>query len=168
MKPRIWPFAAVFALVALGWTIFVMTRHYHYWQATGQEMPGMVSSIRNGVLVALGGIAAAFTASYFWLSSAEPPLATSTASSAQSTPAILPPGNNSSPALLAQSGGKFVLEVRGLGLVAGKETNEEIWKAVEAKADNHSTYMSQNPADYPANEDERMTEVELSTRISFK
>ncbi|KEO68780.1 hypothetical protein J103_15385, partial [Burkholderia pseudomallei MSHR5855] len=37
-----------------------------------------------------------------------------------------------------------------------------------AKADNHSTYMSQNPADYPANEDERMTEVELSTRISFK
>ncbi|WP_122834795.1 type VI lipase adapter Tla3 domain-containing protein, partial [Burkholderia pseudomallei] len=130
----------------------------------------MVSSIRNGVLVALGGIAAAFTASYFWLHSrsAEPPLATSTASSAQSTPAILPPGNNSSPALLAQSGGKFVLEVRGLGLVAGKETNEEIWKAVEAKADNHSTYMSQNPADYPANEDERMTEVELSTRISFK
>ncbi|WP_254448584.1 DUF3274 domain-containing protein [Burkholderia pseudomallei] len=49
MKPRIWPFAAVFVLIALGWTFVVMARHYHYWQATGQEMPGMVSSIRNGV-----------------------------------------------------------------------------------------------------------------------
>ncbi|CAJ7510659.1 Protein of uncharacterised function (DUF2875) [Burkholderia pseudomallei] len=79
-----------------------------------------------------------------------------------------PSENNGASALLAQSGGKFVLEVRGLGLVTGKETNEEIWKAIETKADNHSTYMSQNSADYPANEDERMTEVGLSTRISFK
>ncbi|WP_369149518.1 type VI lipase adapter Tla3 domain-containing protein, partial [Burkholderia pseudomallei] len=79
-----------------------------------------------------------------------------------------PSENNGASVLLAQSGGKFVLEVRGLGLVTGKETNEEIWKAIETKADNHSTYMSQNSADYPANEDERMTEVGLSTRISFK
>ncbi|WP_038801796.1 type VI lipase adapter Tla3 domain-containing protein, partial [Burkholderia oklahomensis] len=167
MKPRIWPYVLGFALIALGWTIIVMARHYHYWQATGQEMPGMVSSIRNGVLVALGGVVAAFTASYFWLhsGSAEP---ASAATAAPTKSAMDPSGNNGFPALLAQSGGKFVLEVRGLGLVTGKETNEEIWKAIEAKADNHSTYMSQDSDDYPANEDERMTEVGLSTRISFK
>ncbi|MBO2964361.1 hypothetical protein J6361_30900, partial [Burkholderia pseudomallei] len=67
MKPRIWPFAAVFVLIALGWTFVVMAQHYHYWQATGQEMPGMAASIRNGVLVALGVVAAVFTASYVWL-----------------------------------------------------------------------------------------------------
>ncbi|KWZ39896.1 hypothetical protein WS72_18705 [Burkholderia savannae] len=171
MKPRIWPYILGFILIALGWTIIVMTRHYHYWQATGQEMPGMVGSIRNGVLVALGVVAAIFAVSYVWLhiGSAEPASAvTSTASTAPTMSAMVLPGNNGAPELLAQSGGKFVLEVRGLGLVTGNETNEEIWKAIEAKADNHSTYMSQNSADYPANEDERMTDLGVGTGLSFQ
>ncbi|WP_038801734.1 type VI lipase adapter Tla3 domain-containing protein, partial [Burkholderia oklahomensis] len=171
MKLRIWPFAVVFVLIALGWTIFVMTRHYHYWQATGQEMPGMTGSIRNGVLIALGVVAAAFAASYVWLHRApvEPTSAVaSPTSAAAETLAAVTHANNGTPALLAQTGTKYVLEVRGLGLVTGNESNEEIWKAIEAKADNHSTYMSQSSDDYPANEDARMTELGLSTRISFK
>ncbi|WP_154585177.1 type VI lipase adapter Tla3 domain-containing protein, partial [Burkholderia pseudomallei] len=171
MKPRIWPFAAVFVLIALGWTFVVMAQHYHYWQATGQEMPGMAASIRNGVLVALGVVAAVFTASYVWLHRApheSTPATMSSASAAVDTHAATNYGNNGVPALLGQTGANYVLEVRGLGLVTGHETNEEIWKAIQAKADNHSTYMSQNPADYPANKDERMTDLGLSTRISFK
>ncbi|AOJ04852.1 hypothetical protein WS70_24160 [Burkholderia mayonis] len=171
MKPRIWPFAAVFVLIALGWTFLVMTRHYQVWAATGQEMPGMVGSIRNGVLVALGVIAMAFAARYVWLHRAPAESASVVANSvsaAPEMPAAVVHGNNGTPTLLAQFGEKFALEVRGLGLVTGSETNEEIWNAIGTKADNHSTYMSQNPDDYPANDDARMTELGLSTRISFK
>ncbi|WP_273915554.1 type VI lipase adapter Tla3 domain-containing protein, partial [Burkholderia pseudomallei] len=171
MKPRIWPFAAVFALVALGWTIFVMTRHYHYWQATGQEMPGMVSSIRNGVLVAAGVAVAAFVASFVWVKRAPVESSHAAASSTSASP-VLPAaathGNNGAPVLLAQTGEKFVLEVRGLGLVTGRNANDEIWNAIEAKADNHFTYMSQNPADYPDSEDSRMTYLGVGTGLSFQ
>ncbi|WP_057036807.1 type VI lipase adapter Tla3 domain-containing protein, partial [Burkholderia pseudomallei] len=115
--------------------------------------------------------AAVFTASYVWLHRApheSTPATMSSASAAVDTHAATNYGNNGVPALLGQTGANYVLEVRGLGLVTGHETNEEIWKAIQAKADNHSTYMSQNPADYPANKDERMTDLGLSTRISFK
>ncbi|KVG18460.1 hypothetical protein WJ28_07195, partial [Burkholderia thailandensis] len=171
MKPRIWPFAAAFALIALGWTFLVMTQHYHHWQATGQEMPGMARSIRNGVLVALGVVAAAFAVSYVWLHRApqEPmPAAVSSAAAVSETTEAVIRGNNGTPALLAQTGEKFVLEVRGLGLVTGHNANDEIWKAIDAKANNHSTYMSQNPTDYPDNKDSRMTYLGVATGLSFQ
>ncbi|WP_197419292.1 type VI lipase adapter Tla3 domain-containing protein, partial [Burkholderia sp. BDU5] len=171
MKPRIWPFAAVFVLIALGWTFLVMTRHYHYWQATGQEMPGMASSIRNGVLIALGVVATAFAASYAWRHRApvEPTSAVASSMSAMAeTPAAVMHGNNGAPALLAPTREKFVLEVRGLGLVTERNANDEIWKAIQAKADNHTSYMSQNPADYPDNEDSRMTYLSVATGLSFQ
>jgi hypothetical protein len=38
----------------------------------------------------------------------------------------------------AQTGQKFVLEVRGMGVVVGEDTDEEIWRAIEKKADNES------------------------------
>ncbi|WP_183160408.1 type VI lipase adapter Tla3 domain-containing protein, partial [Burkholderia pseudomallei] len=171
MKPRIWPYALGFILMALGWTIVVMARHYHYWQATGQEMPGMVSSIRNGVLVAAGVAVAAFVASFVWIKHAPVESSRAAASSTSASP-VLPAaathGNNGAPALLSQTGEKFVLEVRGLGLVTGRNANDEIWNAIEAKADNHSTYMSQSPADYPDSEDSRMTYLGVGTGLSFQ
>ncbi|WP_259662867.1 type VI lipase adapter Tla3 domain-containing protein, partial [Burkholderia pseudomallei] len=146
-------------------------RHYHYWQATGQEMPGMVSSIRNGVLVAAGVAVAAFVASFVWIKHAPVESSRAAASSTSASP-VLPAaathGNNGAPALLSQTGEKFVLEVRGLGLVTGRNANDEIWNAIEAKADNHSTYMSQSPADYPDSEDSRMTYLGVGTGLSFQ
>ncbi|ARK47179.1 type VI lipase adapter Tla3 domain-containing protein [Burkholderia pseudomallei] len=171
MKPRIWPFAAVFVLIALGWMFVVMAQHYHYWQATGQEMPGMAASIRNGVLVALGVVAAVFTASYVWLHRApheSTPATMSSASAALDTYAAVTRANDGVPALLAQTGEKFVLEVRGLGLVTGRNANDEIWRAIDAKANNHSTYMSQNPTDYPDNKDSRMTYLGVATGLAFQ
>ncbi|AUL61362.1 DUF2875 domain-containing protein [Burkholderia pseudomallei] len=131
----------------------------------------MVGSIRNGMLVAAGVAIAAFVASFVWLKRApvEPPHAAASSTSASPVlPAAATHGNNGAPALLAQTGEKFVLEVRGLGLVTGRNANDEIWNAIEAKADNHSTYMSQNPADYPDSEDSRMTYLGVGTGLSFQ
>ncbi|MFX7090464.1 DUF2875 family protein, partial [Acinetobacter baumannii] len=51
--------------------------------------------------------------------------------------------HSSNQIMLAQTGQKFVLEVRGMGVVVGENTDEEIWRAIEKKADNHATYLSQ-------------------------
>ncbi|WP_278249443.1 type VI lipase adapter Tla3 domain-containing protein [Burkholderia pseudomallei] len=61
-----------------------------------------------------------------------------------------------------------MLEVRGLGLVTGRNANDEIWRAIDAKANNHSTYMSQNPTDYPDNKDSRMTYLGVATGLAFQ
>jgi hypothetical protein len=67
MRPRLWPYAAAFALLAIIWTVHVMARYFRYWEATGQEMPHMGSSIRNGVLVVLVLVALVYGASAAWL-----------------------------------------------------------------------------------------------------
>ncbi|WP_306715192.1 type VI lipase adapter Tla3 domain-containing protein [Burkholderia dolosa] len=170
-RPRIWPYASAFVVVAIIWTILVMARHYSYWQTTGQEMPHMGSSIRNGVLVILALVALAYGASVAWLHRSQVP---ATAASDRSIPAdqrsevVVSHGFNGSSTMLSLTGQKYVLEVRGLGIVTGWDTNQEIWKKIEAKADNHATYFSQNPEDYPDSEDTRQQDLEISTGTGFK
>jgi hypothetical protein len=82
--------------------------------------------------------------------------------------AVLAHGFNGSPALLSLTGQQAVLEVRGLGLVTGYETNEEIWQKIRQKADNHATYLSRNPEDYPDSEDARLDDMRVSITTSFK
>ncbi|PRF77272.1 hypothetical protein C6Q12_10600 [Burkholderia multivorans] len=170
-RPRIWPYATAFVVVAITWVILVMARHYSYWQMTGQEMPYMGSSIRNGVLVALATVALAYGVSVAWLHRS--PVQATVASDRQmpgnqGSEGAVAHGFNGSPKMLSQTGQKYVLEVRGLGVVTGWETNAEIWKKIEDKNDNHMTYMSQNPEDYPASDDERMTNFGVVIGTSFE
>ncbi len=76
-------------------------------------------------------------------------------------------GFNGSPAMLSQTGQKYVLEVRGMGVVTGWETNQEIWQKIEAKKDNHATYMSRNPDDYPESDGDRLGNLGVVTGTSF-
>lgn len=169
MTLRIWPYAAAFFALAIIWIVYVVAGHYSDWQVTGQEMPGMASGIRNGVLVVLALTVAAYGASFAWMhraavtSGASAPLPSSSANAS----ATVTTGFNGSPAMLSRTGQDFVLEVRGVGVVTGGEANDEIWHAVETKANNHVTYLSQNPADYPDNDDDRSTDHQVATTTAF-
>ncbi|WP_457832171.1 type VI lipase adapter Tla3 domain-containing protein, partial [Staphylococcus aureus] len=74
--------------------------------------------------------------------------------------------HSSNQIMLAQTGQKFVLEVRGMGVVVGENTDEEIWRAIEKKADNHATYLSQNPEDYTNSADQRLSDLGAVTGLS--
>ncbi|MFB9122265.1 DUF2875 domain-containing protein [Paraburkholderia dipogonis] len=168
MRPRIWPYACALALVAVIWTAYVMTGHYKYWQTTGQEMPHMGSSIRNGVLIALGVAAIVYGASFAWLHRPSGTSAIAAETPARKdAPALVTHGFNGSPALLSQTGQKFVLEVRGVGVVTGWDTNAEITRGIDAKADNHATYFSTNPEDYPDSDGDRATNLNVTTGTAF-
>ncbi|WP_244114008.1 type VI lipase adapter Tla3 domain-containing protein, partial [Burkholderia cepacia] len=82
--------------------------------------------------------------------------------------AALAHGFNGASALLARKGPQAVLEVRGLGAVTGYETNQEIWAKIVQKADNHASYFSSNPEDYPDSEDARLDDMRVSITTSFK
>ncbi|WP_288407570.1 DUF2875 family protein [uncultured Herbaspirillum sp.] len=167
MKPRIWPYVTGFVLAALLWAAYMMNVSYHQWQTTGQEMMDMGSSIRNGVLAALGVAILAYAGSWAWMhwSSNE---VSSLAGKEQINPTTVASSLSGSQAMLAQTGGKFVLEVRSMGVVVGEKTDEEIWRAIEKKADNHASYLSQNPEDYTNSADQRLSDLGAVTGLSFK
>ncbi|HWW07668.1 type VI lipase adapter Tla3 domain-containing protein [Collimonas sp.] len=167
MRPRIWPYAAAFLLVAIIWTVYVMAGSYNHWQATGQETSYMGSSIRNGVLAALGIAVLAYGASFAWMHRSSSASADSP-SQKQAAPAAMTASLPGAQAMLAQTGKKFALEVRGMGVVVGDKTDEEIWQAIEDKGDNHASYVSQNPEDYTNSAGERLTDLTISTGLSFK
>ncbi|MFP3709984.1 DUF2875 family protein [Paraburkholderia sp. SIMBA_009] len=170
MKLRIWPYVAAFIVLSVMWTAYVTAGHYSYWRETGQEMPGMVSSIRNGVLVLLALAALVYGAGFAWLhrTAAASGTTGSQPTAQQRAPVAVASGFNGSQEMLSRTGPGFVLEVRGVGIVTSREGNSEIWHAIEAKADNHVSYLSQNPADYPGSDDERLTYLQVATSAAFQ
>jgi hypothetical protein len=164
-RPRIWPYAAVLALASIAWTTSVMYHNYHIWQTTGLEAPNMGSSIRNGILVVIGIALAAYGASFIWLHRTSVRDMNSAASGG--APAVAATSSTKQ-SMLAQTGQRFVLEVRGLGVVTGRDNNDEIWQAIESKADNHISYLSQNPADYPGDADTRVSNLGLVKGMAFE
>ncbi|WDD91223.1 DUF2875 family protein [Burkholderia sp. FERM BP-3421] len=167
-KPRPWPYIAIFVLTTLIWIVLVMARSHRYWEEAGQEMFHMGSYIRNGVLVVLAVIIFAYglrAALIHRLSASAGHLAES--NSGDITERKMH-GFNGSPAMLSQTGSKYVLEVRGASIVTGWETNHEIWREIEAKKDNHQTYMSQNPEDYPDNDGHRLDNHRIVSGTGFK
>ncbi|RAM62434.1 hypothetical protein RB25_00120 [Herbaspirillum rubrisubalbicans] len=167
MKPRLWPYVAAFLVGAALWTGYIMNEGYQYWQSTGQEAVDMGSSIRNGILALLGIAALAYAGSWVWLHRSSSS-AVGTAAQQQLNPAAIETGLSGSHMMLAQTGQKFVLEVRGMGVVVGDYTDEEIWQGIEEKADNHATYLSQKPEDYTNSPDQRLSNLSAATGFSFK
>ncbi|MCP1571720.1 hypothetical protein J2S30_000099 [Herbaspirillum rubrisubalbicans] len=127
----------------------------------------MAKSLRNSALALLGIAVMAYAGSWAWMHRS-PNGTTDPASKEQAAPAAVESHLSESQAMLAQTGKKFVLEVRGMGVVVGENTDEEIWRAIEKKANNHATYLSQNPEDYTNSASERLTDLGISTRVSFK
>ena len=167
--PKLWPYVAVFALAALLWTLYVMTGYYEHWQATGTQAPDMGISIRNGVLAAAGIAVALYGAGFAWMQRGGALRATEGGAVQAATPAVASePHNDARAAMLAQTGQRFVLEVRGVGVVTGPNTNIEIWKEIEAKANNHVSYLSQDPNDYPESPDIQLDDLRVSEGVAFK
>lgn len=141
-----------------------MFANYQHWQATGLEEP-MGGTIRNGVTAIVAFVLIAF-ASVFGattlLSSRE---GGGSDAGARSNAAV---SNMPAAALLANTGSKYVLEVRGLGVVVGRNTNEEIWGAIKAKADNFSSILPQSAGDYPGDINTRLTLYEQVNGLAFR
>jgi hypothetical protein len=130
---------------------------------TGAEKPCMAMNSRfgaSGVLATVIVMLGIFIAWNQW--SARPTSPKGIAST--SSPAEPPPSQITSTnrTALAQTGKKYVLEVRGMGVVVGREADEEIWDAIKEKADNHASYVSQNSNDQAGN-DSRLSHLEVAT-----
>jgi len=139
MRPRIWPYLAAFLLMALLWSAYIMTESYHQWQITGQETMNMGSNIRNGILGALGIAVVAFVGNLAWMHGTSSAAATVSAQP-QVSPVTTEATLFGAKKILTQTGNKFVLEVRGMGVVVGEDKDEEIWQLIEKKANNHESY----------------------------
>ncbi|MGA4045438.1 type VI lipase adapter Tla3 domain-containing protein [Ralstonia nicotianae] len=167
-KPKLWPYATAFALAALLWTLHVMAGYYEHWQATGIQAPDMGISIRNGVLAAAGIVLVLYGAGFAWMQRGASRATESGAAQAATPAATSVARDGARAAMLAQTGQRFVLEVRGVGVVTGPDTNIEIWKEIEAKANNHVSYLSTDPNDYPESPDDQLNELRLATGVAFK
>nr|WP_324617571.1 DUF2875 family protein [Herbaspirillum camelliae] len=144
-----------------------MNEDYHQWQSTGQETVNMGSGIRNGVLVALGIAALAYAGSWVWLHRSSNAAEGANAQQ-QPSPAAIETHHSVNHTMLAQTGQKFVLEVRGMGLAIAKKSDEEIWDAIEEKANNHTSYRSLNPDDYTNSASQRLTDLSVATGLVFR
>jgi len=167
MRPRIWAYLAAFLLMALLWSAYIMTDSYHQWQITGQETMNMGSNIRNGILVALGIAVVAFVGNLAWMHGTSN-AAASANTQLQAAPVPMDGNLSEAKRMLAQTGKKFVLEVRGMGLAVAKKSDEEIWEAIEEEASNHGTYRSQNPEDYTNSADQRLSDLGVATGLVFR
>jgi hypothetical protein len=128
----------------------------------------MEISIRNGVLAEAGIAVALYGASFVCMQRGGALRATASGTAQAAVPAVSGTDNDARAAMLRQTGQRFVLEVRGVGVVTGWDTNVEIWKAIEAKADNHVSYLSTNPNDYPQSPDVQMDHLRVVTGGAFE
>lgn len=167
-RPKLWPYATAFALAALLWTLRVMAGYYEHWQATGIQAPDMGINIRNGILATAGVAVALYGAGFAWMHRGALLAAESGTAQAATPAAAAVTHNDAHTAMLAQTGQRFVLEVRGVGAVVGQDTNIEIWKEIEAKANNHVSYRSTDPNDYPDSPDIQLGDLRLSKGLAFK
>lgn len=124
----------------------------------------MGGTIRNGVVVigALAGIAfASVGGATKLLSSRNDGLRTSD----PGAHAVL---NAAAASVLANSGPKYVLEVRGLGVVVNDSADDEIWQAIQAKADNFASILPEKAESYPEEGSTWLDSYQLSSGLAFR
>ncbi len=125
----------------------------------------MGSNIRNGILIALAIAVVAYGARLTWLYRTESLVSMNAASG--TTTAVNEVAHRTH-AILGQDGPRFVLEVRGLSVVIGKKSSDEVWREVAAKANNHETYLSKDPKDYANGTDQRVSDLRSATTVAFE
>ena len=116
-RGKVWHWMLVVVLASSVWTAVVMYRTYQHWVATGLEEP-MGGTIRNGVIAIVALAGALF-------------VGLRAASTSSGDASGQPSGGKELSAvhgaiatgLLANSGSKYVLEVRGLGVAV----NRSMW-----------------------------------------
>ncbi|WP_323123048.1 type VI lipase adapter Tla3 domain-containing protein [Burkholderia alba] len=125
----------------------------------------MSSNIRNGVFILFGIAIVAYGASFAWLHRSQTSGSVSTRDGTQGVVLTEP---DVAHGILAQTGQRFALEVRGLSIVVGTNSSDEIWRAIESKASNFETYRSQDPKDHAKSSDERMTRLGVAETVAFE
>ncbi|WP_328515604.1 DUF2875 family protein [Ralstonia solanacearum] len=125
-------------------------------------------NIRNGILAAAGIAVALYGTGFAWMQRGALRAAESGAAQAATQAAAAVTHNDARTAMLAQTGQRFVLEVRGVGVAAARDTNIEIWKAIEAKANNHVSYRSTDPNDYPESPDIQLDDLRVAKGVAFE
>ena len=165
VKPRLWPYVAAFAVCSALWTFLVMNHYYRLWAKTGEDAIGMGSNIRNGILIALVIAVVGYGARLIWLNRTE---GGGNAGSRNGAYTVANGAADQARAVLSQTGARFALEVRGLAVVVGKKSSDEVWREIEAKASNHESYRSQNPKDYADGVDQRLSDLRSATTVAFE
>ncbi|PMS14440.1 hypothetical protein C0Z18_31580 [Trinickia dabaoshanensis] len=127
----------------------------------------MGNKIRNGVL-ALGALIALAYASVWDVSLFGQPAGNDAAGARSSNARAIVNHPVAAPAILSASGVRYVLEVRSLGLVLNRDVDDEIWEKIEQKADNFSSFLSQNENDYADSADMRLSDYAQVSGLAFR
>ncbi|CAB3796480.1 hypothetical protein LMG28688_04314 [Paraburkholderia caffeinitolerans] len=133
-----------------------------------EYVPHMSSTIRNGVLIIAGVLAVVFAGHWMWRASQEQngaaPLSAAMASEA-SVPSTL---NAEKARVLSGTGPQYALEIRAIGLAVTGRHQDTVWKQIEAKGDNYSSILSDDPKRYGENPDERKIFSKIATGAAFR
>ncbi|MGZ2749163.1 type VI lipase adapter Tla3 domain-containing protein [Burkholderia stagnalis] len=169
-RPRLLPYALVLAILAFAWMFYILFGSYQHWESTGLEVPNMGSTLRNGLFAIVGLIAAVFTVHWAMRTTPDASVAAPVPATTSSAQAVVssPYANAGSAKMLAETGQKYALEIRGIGLAVAGRRQEGIWEQIEEKKDNYSTILSDDPKRYGENPDERRIFSTLATGSAFK
>ncbi|RQP94951.1 DUF2875 domain-containing protein [Burkholderia stagnalis] len=167
-RPRLRGYVLILVALALAWTAVTLARSYHYWENTGIEDPHMGSTIRNGFLVIVGLVAAAYAGQWIWRASHGEGRAAAVQPVATAAELTTPKTNSENAKILAGTGAKYALEIRAVGLAVTGRHQDTIWKQIVTKSNNYETVLSSDPKDYGENPDERRTFAEVAAGASFK
>ncbi|KVP28380.1 hypothetical protein WJ86_04790 [Burkholderia multivorans] len=169
-RPRLLPYAFVLAILVFAWMFYILFGSYQHWESTGLEVPNMGSTLRNGMFAIVGLVAVGFTAHWAMRTTPSANATAPVVASASSAHVMVssPYANAGSTKMLAATGQKYALEIRGIGLAVAGRRQEGIWEQIEEKKDNYSTILSDDPKRYGENPDERKIFSTLASGSAFK
>ncbi|MBR7914059.1 DUF2875 family protein [Burkholderia vietnamiensis] len=70
--------------------------------------------------------------------------------------------------MLAGTGQKYALEIRGIGLAVAGRHQDSVWQQIEAKANNYTSILSQDPKEFGETPDLRQTFSKVDTGAAFR
>lgn len=169
-RPRLLPYALLLAILVFAWTFYILFGSYRLWESTGLEVPNMGSTLRNGLFAIVGLVAVGFTAHWAMRNApsanATAPVQTTTSSSHAVVSS--PYANAGSAKMLAENGQKYALEIRGVGLAIAGRHQDSVWNQIEAKANNYTSILSEDPKEYGETPDLRQTFSKVDTGAAFR
>lgn len=167
-RPKVLPYILVLVGLMLGWLGYSMFRSYRYWELTGQLDGEMVSAMRNGLLVIASLGALAFLGHWMWRASSEHQGAQSMQPSAGSSSAAVTSVNPDVARVLAGTGEKYALEIRGIGLAVSGRHQDTVWNQLKEKNNNFESILSADADEYGENRDQRRIYSQVDTGAAFR
>ncbi|GAB2899861.1 DUF2875 family protein [Paraburkholderia jirisanensis] len=128
----------------------------------------MGSAIRNGSLIIASVLAAVFAGHWIWRASQDQGGSITVPAAVAAEAPVVTSFNPEKARVLSATGRQYALEIRAVGLAVTGRHQDTVWKQIEAKGDNYSTILSDDPKRYGGTPDERKIFSQIATGAAFR